>query len=86
MKKPTQRELITDYINRFGSISPMEAIADLGITKLATRVSEMKKDGIEFKIVLEKGKNRYGKPTFYARYYWKEKEDGRKTNVCENNN
>lgn len=76
-KKPTQRDLITDYINRFGSISPMEAFSDLGITKLATRVSEMKKDGIEFKIVLEKGQNRYGKPMYYARYFWKEKADGR---------
>ena len=46
----TQCEQIMDYLHQFGSITPMEAFADLGITKLATRVSEMRKDGREFKI------------------------------------
>jgi hypothetical protein len=45
----TQSEKIIDYIERFGSITPMEAFMDLGITKLATRVSEMRKKGYEFK-------------------------------------
>ena len=35
----TQREQILLYLHTFGSITPMEAFADLGITKLATRVS-----------------------------------------------
>ena len=44
----SQHERILDYITRFGSISPMEAFNDLGITKLSTRISEMRADGIEF--------------------------------------
>ena len=64
----TQRELILQYIKDFGSITPMEAYSDLGITKLATRVSEMREKGVAFKIEMERGKNRYGKPTRYARY------------------
>lgn len=72
--KTTQRERIIDYINKFGSISPIEAFQDLGITKLATRVSEMRQDGIQFRIVLEKGKNRFGETTHYARYFLKEVE------------
>lgn len=64
----TQHEMILDYITEFGSITPMEAFGDLGITKLATRISEMRKEGTEFKIEMLKGKNRYGKPTRYARY------------------
>lgn len=64
----TQKELIIQYIHDFGSITPMEAFADLGITKLATRISEMKKDGVQFDIQVAKGVNRYGKPTRYARY------------------
>lgn len=64
----TQREDILKYINDYGSITPMEAFAELGITKLATRVSEMRKDGIEFKIETVKRKNRYGKTVHYARY------------------
>lgn len=64
----TQAERIIDYINRFGSITPMEAFADLGITKLATRVSEMRKDGIEFDKQLIKSKNRFGENVHYMRY------------------
>lgn len=64
----TQREAIINYITEFGSITPMEAFADLGITKLATRISEMRKDGMEFKIEMISSKNRYKKTVHYARY------------------
>ena len=64
----TQAELILDYIADFGSITPMQAFSDLGITKLATRISEMRKKGMEFKIEQVTGKNRYGKSVRYARY------------------
>ena len=68
----TQKELVLQYIQDFGSITPMEAFGDLGITKLATRISEMRKEGMEFKIDMVKGKNRYGKPMRYARYSFPE--------------
>lgn len=64
----TQREAILQYIEDFGSITPMQAFGDLGITKLATRISEMRKDGIDFKIEMVRSKNRYGKTVHYARY------------------
>lgn len=64
----TQKELIVDYIKRFGSISPIEAFSDCGITKLSTRVSEMKKDGVLFDTKMESYRNRYGKTVRYARY------------------
>lgn len=64
----TQREAIIKYITEFGSITPMEAFADLGITKLATRISEMRKDGMIFKIETVKSKNRYGKTVHFAKY------------------
>lgn len=68
----TQYERITQYIRDFGSISPMEAFRDLGITKLATRVSEMRKCGMEFDQELEKTTNRYGDPVRYMRYRFRE--------------
>ena len=64
----TQSERIINYIEQFGSISPMEAFMDLGITKLATRVSEMKKEGIEFEQEYVSSKNRFGEPVWYMRY------------------
>ena len=63
-----QRDQIIDYLNRFHTITPMEAFSDLGITELATRISEMRRDGMEFKIETVKRKNRFGKTVRYARY------------------
>ena len=64
----TQREAIINYITEFGSITPFEAFADLGITKLATRISEMRKDGMQFKIETVKSKNRFGKTVHFCKY------------------
>jgi hypothetical protein len=64
----TQKEEILDYIKTYGSITPMEAWNELLITKLATRVSEMRKKGMEFKIEYIKKKNIYGRTVRYARY------------------
>lgn len=64
----TQHEAIRKYIADFGSITPMEAYSDLGVTKLATRISEMRKRGEEFHIEMIPTVTRYGKPTRYARY------------------
>lgn len=64
----TQHELILQYIEDFGSITPMEAFRDLGITKLSTRISEMSRSGIEFQKHMETSKNRYGRAVSYMRY------------------
>lgn len=64
----TQHERIIHYIEDFGSISPMEAFSDLGVTKLATRVSEMKRNGMKFTSTMEVTRNRYGQPVKYMRY------------------
>ena len=66
--KLTQHQKVINYIKQFGSITPMEAFADLGITKLATRISEMRKGGMEFKIEMVQGKNRFQEPVRYAKY------------------
>lgn len=63
-----QQERILAYIDEFGSITPMEAFADLGVTKLATRVSEMQKMGIRFDKEMMCTRNRYGEKVHYMRY------------------
>lgn len=67
----SQKQEILEYIRNHGSITPMEAFP-LGITKLATRVSEMRRDGVEFDIEIIKDKNKNGKPMRYAKYSLKE--------------
>lgn len=64
----TQHERIIDYIKEFGSITPMEAFSDLGITKLSTRISEMAKAGIHFEKEIVETQNRYGQKCHYMRY------------------
>ena len=69
----TQGERIVEYIKEFGSISPMEAFNALGITKLATRVSELAKDGVVLERAMMESQNRYGDKVRYMRY-WLPKE------------
>lgn len=69
----TQRELILQYLNDFGSITPMQAFADLGITKLATRISEMRRDGFDIHVESVQMKNRYGKTVTFAKYSMEDK-------------
>ena len=64
----TQKEKVVKYITDFGSISPLEAFSDLGIMRLASRVTDLKKDGVKIVKSMEKSKNRYGKTVHYARY------------------
>lgn len=54
-------------IYKVGSISPMEAFL-LGITKLSTRISEMKAMGIQFDQAFESATNLSGKQVRYMRY------------------
>ena len=63
-----QWDRISSYIDEFGSISPMEAFSDLNITKLSTRISEMKVLGIQFDQAFEDRTNRRGKKVHYMRY------------------
>lgn len=45
MNSNTQKQKILDYLAWHGSITTMEAFAELGITKLTTRISELRRDG-----------------------------------------
>ena len=64
----TQAERIVEYMECYGSITPMEAWHDLGITKLATRVSELRREGTKIKKEPVNTKNRYGEDVRYMRY------------------
>lgn len=67
-KKKNQKQRIIEYVEKYGSITPMQAINELGITKLATRVSELKKEGYEVRTQILYAPNRYGDNTRFARY------------------
>ena len=64
----TQGERIVKYMQDYGTITPMEAFSDLGITKLATRVSELRREGVKINKEPVERKNRYGEPVRYMQY------------------
>lgn len=64
----TQKQRILDYLQDFGSISPREAYLDLGVMRLAARMSEIIRDGVPIEKTMEARKNRYGQVVRYARY------------------
>ena len=67
-KLTNQQFSILAFICANGSITPMDAYSELWITKLATRVSEMKAMGIRFDQVYESRKNSFGKKVRFMRY------------------
>ena len=66
--KATQSERVLEYINTFGSITQMEALQDLAIMRLASRISDLKKQGYPIKSDIEAVKNRFGETCYIKRY------------------
>lgn len=64
----TQCQRILQYIDDFGSITPVEAMNDLGVMRLAARISDLNRMGIPIEKETVSGRNRYNKPVRYARY------------------
>lgn len=65
----TQHDLILTHLDSYGSISPFEAFTEYGITKLATRISELKRLGYNFTSVMVEQENRFGQPVRFMRYW-----------------
>ena len=70
----TQSRKILKYMMDFGSITPIEALKDLGVMRLGARIYDLEKQGFEILHERESGKNRYGEKTSYARYRLEKKE------------
>ena len=63
----TQCERILDYISENGSITQLDALREFGCMRLASRISDLKRQGVPVKRTMETAKNRYGEPISYAR-------------------
>lgn len=67
-KKSTQAERVLDYITEFGSITQMDALKELGVMRLASRISDLKKMGFPITSTVEAVKNRYDETCYVKRY------------------
>ena len=68
MKKETQCERIVRYMKDEGSITPADAVYDLGIYRLAARICDLKREGVGIIAKMETTTTRYGDTVRYARY------------------
>ena len=66
--KPTQAELVLAYMEEFGGITQLEALRDLGVMRLASRISDLRKAGFVIRDTRETVKNRFGEPCSIKRY------------------
>lgn len=64
----SQKDMVLDYIREFGSITPVDAFKDLGVTRLAAVVFALRDEGHDIHKEREHAFNRYGKRVRYARY------------------
>lgn len=68
MSKITQAQRVLQYMEDFGSITQLEALNDLGVMRLASRISDLKKLGYPIKSEIVSVKNRYGEHCNIKRY------------------
>ena len=64
----TQTEKIIEYIQENGSITPLDALKEIGCMRLASRMCDIKKMGYAVNKKMETATNRNGERVMYARY------------------
>ena len=69
LKKNKETRLLK-YLEDFGNITSMEAISELGDTRLAATVFCLRKRGFNIISTSETNINRYGEKVTYARYIY----------------
>lgn len=79
----TQKQKIVEYIDKYGSISQLEAYLDLGCWRLATRIFELKREGYDIQSELKEVTTRDGSKTKIAVYSWRVKANETTSNSLE---
>lgn len=64
----TQEDRLINYLYEHKTITALEAIEDLGILRLASRVSDLRRRGYQITSKMIKVKNRFGETCRIAEY------------------
>lgn len=64
----TQKERVYNYMKDFGSITQAQAFNDLGVFRLAARISDLRRDRVAIRSQQKAGKNRYGETVYFSEY------------------
>ena len=77
MSKVTQANRVLDYLDEKGSITQLEALQELGVMRLASRISDLRKQGYPIRSGVVAVKNRGGESCYIKRYsLWEAEADG----------
>ena len=68
MAKMTQCDVIMLHLRDYGRITSLEAITEYGILRLASRINDLKRMGVNITSHTETKKNRYGEKVHYSVY------------------
>lgn len=72
--KPSAKRVL-QYMIDFGSITGHQAITDLGMTELRSRISEIMRAGFPIRKEWENAKNKFGETVSFVRYSLITEED-----------
>lgn len=64
----TQTEKVYRYMLMFGSITPLDAMREFSIMRLAARIADLKHDGVKIIRETEHSINKMGEKVHYSRY------------------
>lgn len=73
-EKLTQNDIVLLHLHECGSISSLEAMQFYGIMRLASRISDLNKQGHHIISTTQKSHNRFGEPIHYAVYRFAEEK------------
>lgn len=76
----TQCDRILRHMKDHGSITPDEAKALYGVARLASRINDLRAQGVAITTETVIGKNKFEQRTHYARYRLAEEGDNHETN------
>ena len=64
----TQTQKIKTYMEQYGSITPLDAMREFGCMRLAARINDLERQGVNIIHETEQSLNREGQKVRYMRY------------------
>ena len=65
---PTQAQRVLEYIEEFGSITQFDALKDLGVMRLASRISDLRRMGYPIESGIVAVRNRFEEKCYIKSY------------------
>ncbi len=63
-----QNKMLLEYLQANRSITALQAVQDLGITRLSARVYDLRSEGYDISMRMQAGRNRFGRAISYGVY------------------